>query len=119
MRSYHRKTLIRKERWPCIDGWYWCPLTVVAERIEKERNRLDIIKRINPIWYSYQTWKITQYDLGARLAHACDDGRIRAPSWVEYYVGKGGHRGIYGKCRFCDTPISDGMKAIIIMEKEL
>lgn len=79
MRSYHRKTLIRKEGWPLIDGWYWCPLPIVEERVEKEEARRERMKPHNPGWYAFNTWKIDQRELGARLAHACDDGRIRAP----------------------------------------
>ena len=119
MRSYHRKTLIRKEHWPRIDDWYWCPIPIIDERIKKEADRLKSVNRKHTIWYSYATWVMQQGELGARLAHACDDGRIRAPSWVEYYKGKGGRIGIYGKCRHCDVPLSDSIKGIIIMEKEL
>jgi hypothetical protein len=60
-----------------------------------------------------------QYKLEARLAHACDDGKIRAPSWVEYYRTKGGGVSIYGKCRHCEKSLSNGIKGIIILEKEL
>ena len=119
MRSYHRKTLIRKERWPQIDDWYWCPLSLIDERIENERNRLRSIARKHTVWYSYATWERNQYKLEARLAHACDDGRIRAPSWVDYFTCKNGSVSIYGKCRHCDKKLSDGIKGIIIMEKEL
>jgi len=119
MRSYHRKTLIRKEGWPQIDDWYWCPLSLVDERVIDEKNRLSSVSRKNTLWYSWATWERNQYKLEARLAHACDDGRIRAPSWVEYFVRKNKSIGIYGKCRFCNKPLSDGMKGIIIMEREL
>lgn len=119
MRAYQRKTLIKKEHWPLIDDWYWCPVPTIEERIEKEETRVKSVKRGNPMWYSFYSWSLDQMELTARLAHACKDGRIRAPSWVEYYKGKGGHIGIYGKCRFCGTSLSDGIKGIIIMEKEL
>ncbi len=119
MRSYHRKTLIRKEGWPQIDDWYWCPLSVVDERIENEVNRIKSMPQRNMIRFSFGVWQRQQYDLVARLAHACDDGRIRAPSWVEYFKMKNGGISIYGKCRFCDKKLSDGIKGIIIMEKEL
>jgi hypothetical protein len=119
LRNYHRKTLIRKEMWPQIDDWYWCPKPIIDERVQKEDDRLNIIARASPIWFAFESWKALQYALGSRLAHACDDGRIRAASWVEYYRGKGGSIGIYGKCRHCEETLSDGIKGIIIMEEEL
>ncbi len=119
MRSYHRKTLIRKEYWPQIDDWYWCPLSVIDDRVLKEGRRVAKHGKRHSAWYTFAAWEKQQYQISARLAHACDDGRIRAPSWVEYYRGKGGNIGIYGKCRFCDKTLSDGIKGIIIMEKEL
>ena len=119
MRSYHRKTLIRKEGWPQIDDWYWCPLPVIKERVNKEHHRLKSIAKNSAVWYSYGSWVRQQYELVARLAHACNDGRIRAPSWVEYFKLKNGSISIYGKCRHCDETLSDGIKGIIIMENEL
>ena len=121
MRSYHRSTLVRKEGWPLVDGWYWCPESVVKERIEKEQKRLEGFWNRNNIAWGFDIWKKNQTKLEARLAHACHDGRIRAVSgWgVEYFHTVGGIVRIYGKCRFCDTPLSDGIKAIIIMEREL
>ena len=121
MRSYHRKTLIRKEYWPQIDDWYWCPLPLVGKRIinEFELNKIKKEKRYNARWRFFHSWETQQWKLEARLAHACDDGRIRAPSWVEYYKQKNGSVSIYGKCRHCEKSLSDGIKGIIIMEKEL
>ena len=122
LRSYHRKTLVRKESWPLIEDWYFCPATLAAERVQKELERLNavsIIKPSSPIWYSFNTWRALQFKLEARLAHACTDGRIRAPSWIEYYKTKGGGVSIYGKCRRCEKALSDGIKGIIIMELEL
>jgi len=119
LRSYHRKTLIRKEMWPQIDDWYWCPKPVIVERVQKEYTRLNVVARNSPLWFSFASWRALQYDLGSRLAHACDDDRIRAPSWVEYYKTKGGGISIYGKCRRCEKTLSDGIKGIIIMEEEL
>ena len=119
MRSYHRKTLIRKEQWPQIEDWYWCPPTIIEERVDKERTRLKVVARQSPLWFSFASWEAGQWDLGARLAHSCKDGRIRAPSWVEYYKQKGGAVSIYGKCRHCEETLSDGIKGIIIMENEL
>lgn len=119
MRSYHRKTLIRKEGWPLIGDWYWCPIPVIDERVKKECDKLSITFKGSPLWFSFASWERMQYKLGARLAHACDDGRIRAPKWVEYYKTKGGLVSIYGKCRRCEKTLSDGIKGIIIMEEEL
>ena len=119
MRAYQRRTLVRREQWPIIDDWYWCPLPSIEDRIKAEKKALQSCKRASPLWYSFYTWKESQYKLEARLAHACEDGRIRAPSWVEYYKQKGGCVSIYGKCRHCEKSLSDGIKGIIIMEKEL
>lgn len=119
MRSYHRKTLIAKENWPQIEDWYYCPIPSIEERVQREKSRLNTISRNTPQWFSFASWRNKQYNLESRLAHACKDGKIRAPSWVEYYAQKGGGISIYGKCRRCDAPLSDGIKAIIIMEEEL
>jgi hypothetical protein len=119
MRSYHRKTLIRREQWPLIDGWYWCPIPSIEDRIQTEIKNMSHVKRSSPLWFSLGSWKMLQYKLEARLAHACDDGKIRAPSWVEYYRTKGGGVSIYGKCRHCEKSLSNGIKGIIILEKEL
>ncbi len=102
-----------------IDDWYWCPMPVIKERVEKERDLLNIVAKASPLWFSFGTWVNLQYKLEARLAHACKDGRIRAPSYVEYYKQQGGIISIYGKCRHCEESLSDGIKGIIIMEQEL
>jgi len=120
MRVYRRRTLVKREGWPLVDGWYWCPSSVIDKRIAKERERLrDYLN--GPLGFSFQRWKADQKKLEARLAHACHDGRIRAASgWgVERFRTAGGIVRIYGKCRFCDEPLSTGIKAIIIMELEL
>ena len=121
MRSYHRRTLIHREGWPLVDGWYWCPEVVIKKRIADEKKRLRGFMNHNSISFGFQRWKDDQSKLEARLAHACHDGRIRAASgWgIEYFHTAAGIVRIYGKCRFCDTPLSDGIKAIIIMEREL
>ncbi len=119
MKNYHRKTLINKESWVLIDDWYWCPKPSIDKRVKEEKDRLSGITRHSPMWFSYGTWHRDQYKLEARLAHDCDDGGIRAPSYVEYYKQKGGMISIYGKCRRCEKSLSDGIKGIIIMEQEL
>ena len=111
MREYHRKTLIKRESWALIDDWYYCPLSVVEDRIDNEKLYLA--------QFSSLVWANRQKRLEARLAHACDDGKIRAPSHVEYYKTKAGTVSIYGKCRTCNKPLSNGLKAILIMEREL
>ncbi len=63
-----------------------------------------------PLWWAFQERIVT-----GRLAHACDDGEIRAP-WVETYIRQDGVTSIYGKCRTCNTPLSNGIKAIILLE---
>ena len=104
-----------------MDGWYWCPEVVIEKRIADEKKRMARLKGRGSIHYAFQAWKQDQWKLEARLAHACQDGRIRAASgWgIEYFHTAGGTVRIYGKCRFCDAPLSDGIKAIIIMEREL
>ena len=121
LRSYHRKTLIKKESWPLVDGWYWCPPSVIEKRIKDEKERLHGYLTRPTISYGFLRWKEEQSRLEARLAHACHDGRIRAPSGygVEYFQGKGGIAKIYGKCRFCDENLSDGIKLMIFMERNL
>ena len=118
MRSYHRRTLVKKESWPLVDGWYWCPEVVIEKRVADEKKRLlECMHRAN-IGYAFLRWKDDQKKLEARLAHACHDGRIRAASgWgIERFRTAGGIVKIYGKCRFCDIPLSDGIKTIIMME---
>lgn len=119
MKAPHRKTLVKTESWVEIDGWYWCPEPSVHKRVKEEKERLGTIRPQSAVWYSYWAWEERQYRLDARLAHACKDGNIRAPSWFDYYTRQDGGVSIYGKCRLCDVDISDGVKSIIIMEKEL
>jgi hypothetical protein len=119
MRSHHRKTLIKRENWPLIDGWYWCPIPAIEERIEDEKERISGFRHHSAISYGFQRWKESQRNLEARLAHACKDGRIRAPSHVEYYKQKSNVVSIYGKCRHCEETLSEGIKTIIILEVEL
>lgn len=121
MRAYHRKTLVRKESWPLVDGWYWCPQVVIDKRIDDEKKRLKGMLNHSAISFGFLRWKQDQKKLEARLAHACHDGRIRAcAGWnVEYHKTVGGIARIYGKCRFCNEPLSDGIKCIILMEATL
>ena len=67
MKSYHRSTLVRKEGWPLVDGWYWCPESVIEKRIEKERKRLDGFWNRNNIAWGFDIWKEKQTKLDARL----------------------------------------------------
>ena len=119
LRSYHRKTLVKKEGWPEIDGWYWCPDSVIKKRVDDEVEHFNIPGRGQS--YSFMRWEEDQWDLGARLAHSCKDGRIRAPSGygIEAYRSDGGTVRLYGKCRFCNENLSDGIKTIILMETEM
>ena len=119
MKTYHRKTLIKNESWPLVDGWYWCPLICIEKRIEEEKERLSGFLHASSISYGLLRWSDDQKRLDARLAHACHDGKIRAPSGygIEYYQKVGGIAKIYGKCRHCDEELSDGIKTIIFMEK--
>lgn len=117
MTKSHRKTLIKKEKWPLIDGWYWCPIPLIDARIQEKKAHLTYINAANPIWMSFDWWKKHQYDLTRRLAHACNDGKIRAAIEVQYYTKKSGIVSLYGLCEKCNTPLSDGIKTIIILEK--
>lgn len=103
-----------------MDGWYWCPHSVVEKRVETEKQRLKEHRHVG-LPYQFLTWKEDQMRLEARLAHDCRDGKIRAASGygIEYYHGEAGKTEIYGKCRFCDEVLSDGIKLIIRMEHEL
>ena len=120
MRQYQRKTLVKKEQWTKIDDWYWCPIPALEERFTKERTRLLQLKKIVP-GYSSVMLTILQQQAGlnlisARLAHHCDNGKIRAPAGVQLYKRKGGIISIYGRCRYCKKNLSDGIKAIIMFE---
>lgn len=119
MRKEHRKTLVKKEKWPLIDEWYWCPKQIIQQRID---NKYEKFKGFHPnhlIWISFKSWSKHQDDLPRRLAHACEDGNIRAPIEIEYYKKKKGGVSIHGKCKKCDTKLTDGIKFIIIMEFEI
>ena len=127
MKVYQRRTLVKREKWPLIDGWYWCPQSVMEARIGEEQIRM-LIKGpgpsmawgwnpagirstlVWPLWWEFQEKVVT-----GRLAHACNDGEIRAP-WVETYLRRDGITNIYGGCRTCKTSLSDGIKAIILLE---
>ena len=125
MKVYQRRTLVKREKWPIIDGWYWCPRPAVEARFHKEYRRLLKLSSKAPTasiaWsLGYQLYKTNKNILFKpatsiqRLAHACDDGEIRAP-WVEIYRREDGITSIYGKCRTCNTPLSNGIKAIILL----
>ena len=121
MKTYHRSTLVKKESWVLVDGWYWCPEVCLEKRIADEEERLKVVLSQFAIALTFSSWKKDQERLGARLAHHCRDGRIRAPSGygIQYYQGPGGIVRLYGKCRHCDEALSDGVKCIILMEKAL
>ncbi len=118
MRRYQRKTLVREEKWVLIDEWYWCPQGVVDARIEEHISKADNIKKITRKQYlksGNPQWIIRQHYIETRIAHACDDGEIRAPR-VEVYKRGDGFTSIYGKCRHCSKHLSDEIKAIAILE---
>jgi len=116
MKVYQRRTLVKREKWPLIDGWYWCPESVMEARFAKERAhmRLTWTASISSLGWPL-SWTFQERVVAGRLAHACDDGEIRAP-WVETYLRNDNVTTIYGKCRTCNTPLSDGIKAIILLE---
>jgi hypothetical protein len=99
-----------------IDGWYWCPLPIIDKRVEDTAVEYeDFLGRIG-VGYELQRWEANQYKLDRRLAHKCEDGSVRAPSWVDKYFKKGGGFSIYGKCKGCGERLSIGVKTIITME---
>lgn len=105
-----KRTLVRNEGWPLIDGWYWCPESLIDARVkywEKEGNYYTI------------NLKAAYSKLNQRVAHACKDGRIRAGVGIQTYKKKSGMLSLYGKCKRCDEKLSDGVKTIIIMELTL
>jgi hypothetical protein len=113
----HRKTRVREESWPLIDGWYFCPEPVVDERIKEEEKALGSFRQHTALSYEFIRWSSAQYDYSARLAHQCEDGGIRAPSWIQFYEKKSGGISIYGGCKKCEKKLSDGIKTIMIMEE--
>ena len=118
MKGKQRKTLVKDESWPLIEGWYWCPISVVEKRIKEYQEELTIMNVIGRIGvgYEFNKWAILQHRISSRLAHQCRDGSIRAPSWVQTYTRKSGCRSLYGRCKSCREPLSNGVKTIIIME---
>jgi hypothetical protein len=116
----HRRTQVREESWPLIDGWYWCPENVVEDRISEEaiENDPSLIRRA--AWsFEWMRWVAGQWALERRLAHQCEDGSISAPEWVQMYEKKRGGVSLYGRCKKCREKLSTGVKTIIIMEKVL
>jgi hypothetical protein len=107
---------VREEGWPLIDGWYWCPLPVIDDRIKDEETSISVYRTHTAIHYEFVRWRNAQYLLEARLAHKCKDGSIRAPSRVQWYEKKSGGISIYGGCKKCKKKLSDGIKTIMIME---
>lgn len=120
VRSKHRKTRVREEGWPLIDDWYWCPLPVIEERIDKERVELQdtLMSRNLGLSYEFLRWEQAQYVLNARLAHKCEDGTISAPTHTQWYKKSNGGISLYGKCKRCETKLGAGVKTIIILSEE-
>ena len=120
MRQYQRKTLVKKEQWTRSDDWYWCPEAAIDKRFKKEVARLNRLSKILPMYSSTMLRHLSQRGqqalISARLAHDCGNGKIRAPSGVQIYRKKEGTLRIYGRCRYCKINISNGMKAIIMLE---
>lgn len=77
-----RKKLVEEEKWTKLDDWF------MGKPPEKD---------------SDLKWRDV-------LAHQCDNGKIRAPSYL-YILNKK----ITGKCSGCGTRINDKVKQIIFM----
>jgi hypothetical protein len=116
MRVRHRKTLIREEKWPLIEDWYYCPESVVEARIELTEEEWGEELKSLGMGYEFFRWERAQRSIGGRLAHKCKNGNIRAPSYIERYDRKSGGYSLYGKCSGCETQLSEAIKTIIMME---
>ncbi|MGW8180817.1 MAG: hypothetical protein ACWGQW_18965, partial [bacterium] len=114
--SKHRKTLIEMEGWPLIDGWYWCPSNVVAARIERMQEECSEDIKHPGFGYEFYKWRNRQSSIAGRLAHKCEDGKIRAPDYIDIYNRKGGGISIYGHCAGCFEDLSEGVRTIILLE---
>lgn len=112
----HRKTVIREEGWPLIDGWYWCPESLIDKRMLAVADEVDEYRHKIGVGYEFRDWVVKQHKLTMRLAHLCEDGSIRAPEWVQAYPRSCGGISIYGRCKGCREPISQGVKTIILLE---
>lgn len=124
MRSPQRRTLVEKEGWLLIDGWYICPLHVARARIEETRKTLPTSSLrwgkvfMNPHRLEFANWAKREIELEARLAHACKDGKVRAPDRVQHFTKKSGMVSIYGKCRHCNEKLTSGVIAVILMDEQ-
>jgi len=130
MKRPQRKRLIKEEKWPLIDGWYWCPNYLVEKRIAESAqppipaSYLKPFGERGPITPQYKNyvrwidWVETQRTVYGRLAHHCTDGKPRAP-YVEYGHTRKKRLILKGNCWHCKVKLSRGIKALIIMELEL
>jgi len=109
-----RRTLIKYEKWPEIDGWYWASENIVQDRIDWVKSGGTPWGYPGRLWL----WERTQWELTQRLAHACEDGRIRSLRNVQTYYGNCGPR-IYGKCSKCNVKLSPGIKTVMMLEGAL
>jgi hypothetical protein len=111
-----RKTRVIKEGWPLVDGWYWCPKSLIEKRHEFEYAQDKVYWKALGSSTQIPWWAEAEYEVNQRVAHACKDGVIRAGWGVASYKKKGGTISLYGKCKHCNVKLSDGLKTIIQME---
>ena len=106
-----RKILVKKEGWPCIGGWYLRSKTNI-EQFLSAQEELAAKKGVIP----HQYYGVLN-TLHMRLAHACKDGKIRAPINCTVYRKKNGTKTFYGECAKCKVKLSNELKAVLIMEE--
>ena len=122
MKYPRRARLIEDETWALIDGWYWCPESRIAPRIEKYRLTYEsvasqVVTKRKAELARWNKWCKTQYHPGGRLAHKCTDGIPRAV-YMQYWRDKHNSLFLAASCTVCNVKLTEGMKTIIIMELE-
>lgn len=93
--SPRRETAIVEENWIPLDDWYICSRSIAEKREGAE-------------WLEKsQLWN-------KRLAHKCENGRVRAPTGFRFNEAK---KTIFGRCSGCSEPLSQSVKAFILLEE--
>ena len=128
MRALHRKTRVKNEEWALIGNWYWCPQSCLEERIRLESpdpipepdypTASMFIGRLSKkhwAYLKYVDWCKTQRAVYSRLAHLCQDGKIRS-IYIEDYSRKKYVSQYRIQCGYCREKLSAGMRAIMTLE---
>ena len=106
-----RKTLVKKEGWPCLGGWYLRSNTNIEQFLTAQE---ELYMKQGTVSFRYHG---VLSSLHMRLAHACKDGKIRAPINCTVYRKKNGTKTFYGECAKCKVKLSNELKAVLIMEE--